>query len=42
MSVALPVRVHDEIVASVRKRYPDTDEDPVTILGHVREMKDGF
>jgi len=31
-----------EIIASVRERYPGTDEDPVTILGRVREMKDGF
>ncbi len=31
-----------EIIASVRERYAGTDEDPVTILGRVREMKDGF
>ncbi len=31
-----------EIVASVRERYPDSDDDPVTILGRVREMKDSF
>jgi hydroxyacylglutathione hydrolase len=31
-----------EIVASVRKAYPDTATDPVTILGRVREMKDRF
>jgi hydroxyacylglutathione hydrolase len=31
-----------EIVASVRKAYPDTATDPVTILGRVRAMKDAF
>ncbi len=31
-----------EIIASVRERYPDSDDDPVTILGRVREMKDSF
>jgi hydroxyacylglutathione hydrolase len=31
-----------EIVASVRRAYPDGAADPVTILGRVREMKDRF
>jgi hydroxyacylglutathione hydrolase len=31
-----------EIVASVRAKYPGTATDPVTILGRVREMKDRF
>jgi hydroxyacylglutathione hydrolase len=31
-----------EIVASVRAKYPDTATDPITILGRVREMKDRF
>ena len=31
-----------EIIASVRERYPDTDDDPVSILGRVRELKDAF
>jgi hydroxyacylglutathione hydrolase len=31
-----------EIIESVRKRYPGTATDPVTILGRVREMKDHF
>ncbi len=31
-----------EIIASVRAQYPDTATDPATILGRVREMKDGF
>jgi hydroxyacylglutathione hydrolase len=31
-----------EIIASVRKHHPGTATDPVTILGHVRAMKDRF
>ena len=31
-----------EIIESVRKRYPDTETDGVTVLGRVREMKDRF
>jgi hydroxyacylglutathione hydrolase len=37
------MRAHsEELCAAVRERYPGTDDDPVTILGHVREMKDSF
>ena len=32
----------EEIRQSVLERYPGSDTDPVTILGRVREMKDGF
>ena len=31
-----------EIIASVKKEHPGTATDPVTILGHVRAMKDSF
>ncbi len=31
-----------EIIASVKQRHPETATDPVTILGHVRAMKDSF
>ncbi len=31
-----------EIIDSVRRQYPDTATDPVTILGRVRAMKDVF
>lgn len=31
-----------EIIASVRKQHPGAGDDPVTILGHVRAMKDAF
>ncbi len=31
-----------EIIASIQKQFPDTATDPVTILGHVRAMKDSF
>ncbi len=31
-----------EIIESVRKAHPASDADPVTILGHIRAMKDSF
>ena len=31
-----------ELIASVRKAHPSADADPVTILGHIRAMKDSF
>ncbi|MCH6560849.1 MAG: hydroxyacylglutathione hydrolase [Deltaproteobacteria bacterium] len=31
-----------EIIESVRKAHPASDPDPVTILGHIRAMKDSF
>jgi hydroxyacylglutathione hydrolase len=31
-----------EIVASVRARHPDSVDDPVKILGRIRQMKDAF
>ena len=31
-----------ELIESVRKAHPSSDADPVTILGHVRAMKDSF
>ena len=30
------------IIESVRKAHPASDADPVTILGHIRAMKDSF
>ncbi len=31
-----------EIIENVRKLHPTSDADPVTILGHIRAMKDSF
>jgi hydroxyacylglutathione hydrolase len=31
-----------EIVEQIRKRFPDADTDPVTVLGLVRRLKDAF
>ncbi len=31
-----------ELLEQVRKRYPDTSTDPVSVLGHVRALKDSF